>query len=129
MTLKKIAAGSLFAATVLLAGVASAQMEGVYVSDGDDACNVTISEINIDTPRFGDAFYRIQSRGVAACMWDGVGIATSTNLAGAYVSLPPTNNRVYITAKWLFGAASPQIEIEQRNANGEHILTRTYTRQ
>ena len=127
--LKKIAAGSLFAGALLLTQAASAQIEGVYVSDGDDACTLTITEIDIDAPRFGDAFYRLQSRGVAACMWDGTGISTSTNLAGAYVSLPPINNRVYITAKWLFGAASPQIEIEQRNAQGEHILTSTYTRQ
>jgi len=127
--LKKLTAGSLLAGALLVTQAASAQIEGVYISDGNDGCTVTITEIDIDAPRFGDAFYRLQSRGVAACMWDGTGISTSTNLAGAYVSLPPINNRVYITAKWLFGAASPQIEIEQRNAQGELILTTTYTRQ
>jgi len=129
MNFGKITSAGMIAATLAFSHMASAQIEGVYVSDGSDECRVTITEINIDPPRFGDAFYRIASRGVAACMWDGVGLATSTNLAGAYVSLPPINNRVYITAKWLFGAASPQIEIEQRNSDGEHILTRTYTRQ
>lgn len=129
MKFGKFAAAGTIAATLAFSHAASAQIEGVYVSDGSDECLVTITEINIDAPRFGDAFYRIESRGVAACMWDGVGLATSTNLVGGYVSLPPIHNRVYITAKWLFGAASPQIEIEQRNSDGEHILTRTYTRQ
>lgn len=117
--------------TSLLFGsqTALAQIEGVYKSDSGDDCIVTISEINIPAPKFGDAYYRIESRGVAACMWDGVGISISTNLTGGYVTLPPVHNRVSINAKWLFGPTSPKIEIEQRNAAGEHVLTGTFTRQ
>ncbi len=117
--------------TSLLLGsqTALAQIEGVYKSDSGDDCIVTISEINIPAPKFGDAYYRIESRGVAACMWDGVGISISTNVTGAYVTLPPVHNRVSINAKWLFGPTSPKIEIEQRNAAGEHVLTGTFTRQ
>jgi len=109
--------------------MALAQIEGVYISDSGDDCVLTISEINIPAPKFADAYYRIESRGVAACMWDGVGISISTNLAGAYVTLPPVHNRVNIHAKWLFGPTSPKIEMEQRNAAGEHLLTGTFTRQ
>lgn len=126
---------SILQKTLLVSGLlfgsqtALGQMEGVYTSDSDDGCIVTISEINIPAPKFGDAYYRIESRGIAACMWDGVGISISTNLAGAYVTLPPVHNRVNIHAKWLFGPTSPKIEIEQRNAAGEHLLTGTFTRQ
>ncbi|MEX0737847.1 MAG: hypothetical protein WD071_00740 [Pseudohongiella sp.] len=121
---------SLLVSSLLFAGqTALAQIEGVYKSDSDDGCMVTISEINIPAPKFGDAYYRIESRGVAACMWDGVGISISTNLAGAYITLPPVHNRVNIHARWLFGPTSPKVEIIQRNADGEHLLTGTFTRQ
>lgn len=108
---------------------ALAQMEGVYKSDGGDDCILTISEINIPVPKFGDGYYRIESRGVAACMWDGVGISISTKLTGGYVTLPPVHNRVSINVNWLFGPTSPKIEMVQRNAAGEHVLTGTFTRQ
>jgi hypothetical protein len=126
--LKKLG-GGLAVAALFYSGSVMAQMEGVYVSDAADGCTLTITEIDLDTPRFGDARFALSSRGVAACMWDGVGIASSTNLAGAYISLPPTHNRVFIYARWLFGLASPQIEITQRNAEGQVILQNTYTRQ
>lgn len=121
---------TLLAGGLLLGSQAAmAQIEGVYMSDSGDDCLVTITEINIPAPKFGDAYYRIESRGIAACMWDGVGISISTNLAGAYVTLPPVHNRVNIHAKWLFGPTSPKIEIVQRNADGEHLVTGTFTRQ
>lgn len=121
---------TLLAGGLLLSSQAAmAQIEGVYISDSGDDCLVTITEINIPAPKFGDAYYRIESRGIAACMWDGVGISISTNLAGAYVTLPPVHNRVNIHAKWLFGPTSPKVEIVQRNAEGEHLVTGTFTRQ
>lgn len=106
-----------------------AQIAGVYVSDGDDGCRLTITEMDEPAPQFGDMYFRLESRGVAACMWDGVGLSTSTNLAGAYVSLPPTNNRVFFTIRQLFGPMSPQIEVIQRNSEGAKILERTYSRE
>lgn len=121
--------GLLIAGLLLGSQSALAQMEGVYISDIGDNCTLTISQINIPDPQFGDAYYRIESRGVAACMWDGVGISQSTNLVGAYVTLPPVFNKVYITTKWMFGPTSPKIEMVQHNAQGEHLLTVTYTRQ
>ncbi|MDT8429396.1 MAG: hypothetical protein RQ757_11580 [Pseudomonadales bacterium] len=108
---------------------ALAQIEGVYHSDGGDDCTLTISAMDEPEAKFGDAFYRLESRGLAACMWDGAGLSSSTNLVGGYVSLPPVNNRVYFTIKWLFGPSSNSIEIEQRNPDGGLLLKSTYTRQ
>lgn len=130
MIRKSVIQKTLLVSSLLFGSQAAlAQIEGVYKSNNGDECIVTISEINIPAPKFGDAYYRIESRGVAACMWDGVGISISTNLAGAYVTLPPVHNRVNIHAKWLFGPTSPQVEIMQRNADGEHLITGTFTRQ
>jgi len=112
-----------------MAPVALAQIEGVYVSDAGDECTLTITEINIPEPQFGDGYYRVESRGKAACMWDGVGMGQSTNLVGGYVTLPPVFNRVYITAKWLFGPTSPKVEMVQTNEAGEVLMSSTYTRQ
>lgn len=117
------------AGVLFFAQGALAQVEGEYVSDGADACELEVTELELEEPRFGDAFYRFRSRGVAACMWDGIGIAASTTVSGAYVSLPPTDNRVYITMELLYGPRSPQIEIVQRNENGEEINRQVYTRQ
>lgn len=114
---------------LLLAQQGFAQIAGEYVSDGSDGCRLVITEVDTDEPRFGEAFYRLSSRGVAACMWDGIGISTSTNVAGAYVSLPPTNNRVFITVTQLYGPSSPQIRLVQQNESGEEIQSQTYTRQ
>lgn len=121
--------GLVVAGLLLISQAGLAQIEGVYKSDVGDNCTLTITQINIPNPQFGDAYYRIESRGVAACMWDGVGISHSTNLVGAYVTLPPVFNKVYITTRWMFGPTSPKIEMEQHNAKGEHLLTATYTRQ
>lgn len=120
--------GSLMAG-VLFAGQAMAQVDGVYKSDGGDDCTLTITPINIEPPQFGDGYFRMESRGKAACMWDGVGMSQSTNLVGSYITLPPVFNRVYLTVKWLFGPTSPKIEMIQRNEQGEVLLTATYTRQ
>ena len=115
---------------LLLAGQSAfAQIDGVYKSDQDDECVLTVSSINIPVPKFAEAYWRIESRGVAACMWDGVGISMSTNLAGSYITLPPVHNRVYFNVKWMFGPTSPKIEMVQRNEAGEQILAMTYTRQ
>jgi len=128
--MRNIAGKGLFVAGLLLASQAGfAQIEGVYNSDVGDNCTLTITQINIPDPQFGDAYYRIESRGIAACMWDGVGISQSTNLVGAYVTLPPVFNKVYITTRWMFGPTSPKIEMLQHNAQGELLLTATYTRQ
>lgn len=129
MKMKKPLTAMLSAGALLFAHAGLAQIDGQYVSDGEDQCQLEVIELDLEEPRFGDAFYRFRSRGVAACMWDGVGISTSTAVAGAYVSLPPTNNRVYITMELLFGPRSPTVELTQRNANGEVINTQTYTRQ
>jgi hypothetical protein len=131
----RISKQGLFKAGVLTAGLlamshsAMAQIEGVYHSDVGDDCVLTISEINIPAPKFGDGYYRVESRGKAACMWDGVGMGQSTNLVGGYVTLPPVFNRVYISAKWLFGPTSPKVEMIQTNEQGEVLLKGTYTRQ
>lgn len=126
---KFLITGSVLAGVMLTGQSAMAQIEGVYKSDAGDECTLTISQINIPEPQFGDAYYRLESRGVAACMWDGVGISQSTNMAGSYVTLPPVFNRVYLSVKQLFGPSSPKIEIVQRNEAGEHLITVTYTRQ
>jgi hypothetical protein len=126
---KCLAISSVAAAMVLAGQSALAQIEGEYKSDGGDDCALSITSINIPAPKFADAYYRIESRGVAACMWDGVGISNSTNLAGSYITLPPVHNRVYFSVKWLFGPTSPKIEMVQRNEAGEHVITATYTRQ
>tara|TARA_R110002072_G_scaffold4663_8_gene32626 strand:- start:1939 stop:2343 length:405 start_codon:yes stop_codon:yes gene_type:complete len=127
---QKLLRNGLVAAGLLLASqVSMAQIEGVYHSDAGDDCVLTISEINIAPPKFGDGYYRVESRGKAACMWDGVGMGQSTNLVGGYVTLPPVFNRVYISAKWLFGPTSPKIEMVQKNEAGEILLTATYSRQ
>lgn len=126
---KFLITGSVLAGVMLTGQSAMAQMEGVYKSDAGDGCTLTISQINIPEPQFGDAYFRLESRGVAACMWDGVGISQSTNMAGSYVTLPPVFNRVYLSVKQLFGPTSPKIEIVQRNEAGEHLITVTYTRQ
>jgi hypothetical protein len=126
---KFLITGSVLAGVMLTGQSAMAQIEGVYKSDAGDECTLTISQINIPEPQFGDAYYRLESRGVAACMWDGVGISQSTNMAGSYVTLPPVFNRVYLSVKQLFGPTSPKIEIVQRNEAGEHLITVTYTRQ
>lgn len=126
---KFLITGSVLASVMLTGQSAMAQIEGVYKSDAGDECTLTISQINIPEPQFGDAYYRLESRGVAACMWDGVGISQSTNMAGSYVTLPPVFNRVYLSVKQLFGPTSPKIEIVQRNEAGEHLITVTYTRQ
>ncbi|MBU2097825.1 MAG: hypothetical protein KKD00_03630 [Gammaproteobacteria bacterium] len=126
----KFLAISALAAGMLVAGQSAlAQVEGMYKSDGGDNCDLSITPINIPAPKFADAYFRIESRGVAACMWDGVGISHSTNLAGAYITLPPVHNRVYFYIKWMFGPSSPKIEMVQRNEAGEHVITQTYTRQ
>lgn len=118
------------AAGLLFAGQSAfAQIDGVYKSDQGDNCELTITAINIPTPKFAEAYWRIESRGVAACMWDGVGISMSTNLAGSYITLPPVHNRVYFNVKWMFGPSSPKIEMVQRNEAGEQIIAVTYTRQ
>lgn len=129
MTMRKLFSVLCSAGALLFAQQSLAQIEGTYVSDGEDGCNLEVTEVDVEEPRFGEAFYRFRSRGVAACMWDGIGISTSTTVAGAYVSLPPNDSRVFITMKLLYGPASPQIEIEQRNDDGTEILTQTYTRQ
>jgi len=126
---KFLITGGLMAGAMLTGQSALAQIEGVYKSDAGDDCLLTISQINIPEPQFGDAYYRIESRGVAACMWDGVGISQSTNMAGSYITLPPVFNRVYFSVKQLFGPTSPKIEVVQRNEAGEHLITVTYTRQ
>lgn len=126
---KVMITGSLLAGVMLTGQSAMAQIEGVYKSDGSDGCTLTITPINIPAPQFGDAYYRMESRGVAACMWDGVGISQSTNMAGSYITLPPVFNRVYLSVKQLFGPTSPKIEIVQRNEAGEHLITATYTRE
>ncbi len=126
---RRIASAAAAAALLAFSQHGIAQMEGVYVSQGTDECRLTITEMQDPSPQFGDRYFRLESRGVAACMWDGAGISTSTNLAGAYVSLPPTDNRVFFTLRWLFGPASPTIEMVQRNSDGEVILERTYARQ
>ncbi|MDO8909199.1 MAG: hypothetical protein Q7W55_11970 [Pseudohongiella sp.] len=126
---KCLAISSVAAAMVLAGQSALAQIEGEYKSDGGDDCALSITAINIPAPKFADAYYRIESRGVAACMWDGVGISHSTNLAGSYITLPPVHNRVYFSVKWLFGPTSPKIEMVQRNEAGEYVITATYTRQ
>jgi len=119
----------LSAATLLFVQAGLAQIAGEYVSDGADGCELEVTELDLEEPRFGDMFYRFRSRGVAACMWDGIGISSSNTVAGAYVSLPPTNNRVYITMNLLYGPRSPQIEIVQLNEHGEQINKQSYTRQ
>ncbi|MGM0633589.1 MAG: hypothetical protein ACQETO_10530 [Pseudomonadota bacterium] len=129
MKMKKPLTAMLSAGALLFAHAGLAQIQGEYVSDGEDECQLEVTELDLEEPRFGDAFYRFRSRGVAACMWDGIGISTSNSVAGAYVSLPPTNNRVYITMELLFGPSSPQVEITQRNGEGEVINTQSYTRQ
>ena len=126
---KYLAVSSFAAATALAGQSALAQIEGEYISDGGDDCALSITAINIPAPKFADAYFRIESRGVAACMWDGVGISHSTNLAGSYITLPPVHNRVYFYVKWMFGPSSPKIEMVQRNEAGEHVITQTYTRQ
>lgn len=128
--LRKFLALSTLTTGLLLAAQSSlAQVDGMYKSDGGDNCDLSITPINIPAPQFADAYFRIESRGVAACMWDGVGISHSTNLAGAYITLPPVHNRVYFYIKWLFGPSSPKIEVVQRNEAGELVITQTYTRQ
>lgn len=127
-TMKPLSA-MLSAGVLFFAQGALAQVQGEYVSEGADACELEVTALDLEEPRFGDAFYRFRSRGVAACMWDGIGIATSTTVAGAYVSLPPTNNRVYITMRLLYGPSSPQIEIVQVNGDGEEINRQVYDRQ
>ncbi|ALO45991.1 hypothetical protein [Pseudohongiella spirulinae] len=124
-----IKAGILTAGLMAFGQGALAQIDGVYHSDAGDECVLTISEINIPAPKFGDGYFRVESRGKAACMWDGVGMGQSTYLVGGYVTLPPVFNRVYISAKWLFGPTSPKIEMVQTNEQGEVLLTATYTRQ
>lgn len=126
---KQIGRFALAAALGGASSLAAAQIEGVYHSDIGDDCVLTITEINIPSPQFGDGYYRIESRGKAACMWDGAGMGVSTNLVGGYVTLPPVFNKVYISAKWLFGPTSPKVEMVQRNEAGELLLTGTYTRQ
>lgn len=126
---KSLSKACVAAALVVIPGISMAQIEGVYHSDGGDDCVLTISEINIPQPQFGDGYYRLESRGVAACMWDGVGLGQSTNLVGGYVTVAPVFNRVYITGKWLFGPSSPKLEIMQTNEDGEALVTSTYTRQ
>lgn len=128
--IRKFLTISSFATAMVFSGQAAlAQIEGEYKSDGGDNCDLSITSINIPAPKFGDAYFRIESRGVAACMWDGVGISHSTNLAGSYITLPPVHNRVYFYVKWMFGPTSPKIEMVQRNEAGEHVITQTYTRQ
>lgn len=126
---KFLITGSVLAGMMLTGQSALAQMEGVYKSDAGDDCTLTITQINIPEPQFGDAYYRLESRGVAACMWDGVGISQSTSMAASYITLPPVFNRAYLHVKQLFGPTSPKIEIVQRNEAGEHLITVTYTRQ
>lgn len=126
---KSLAMGSLAASMAFAGQSALAQIEGEYKSDGGDDCALSVTQINIPAPQFGDAYFRIESRGIAACMWDGVGISHSTNLAGSYITLPPVHNRIYFYVKWLFGPSSPKIEMVQRNEAGEHVITATYTRQ
>jgi hypothetical protein len=126
---KWIRNGILAAGLMAASQMSVAQIEGVYNSDAGDECVLTISEINIPSPQFGDAYYRVESRGRAACMWDGVGMGQSTNLVGGYVTLPPVFNRVYISAKWLFGPTSPKVEMVQTNEAGEVLMKATYTRQ
>jgi hypothetical protein len=116
---KWISSAIVAAGLITVSQLSLAQIEGVYNSDAGDECVLTISEINIPSPQFGDAYYRVESRGRAACMWDGVGMGQSTNLVGGYVTLPPVFNRVYISAKWLFGPTSPKVEMVQTNEAGE----------
>ncbi|MEX1198367.1 MAG: hypothetical protein WEB57_10975 [Pseudohongiellaceae bacterium] len=129
MKIIKPLSAMLGAGVLFFAQGALAQVEGEYVSDGADECELVVTQLDLEEPRFGDAFYRFRSRGVAACMWDGIGIATSTTVAGAYVSLPPTNNRVYITMRLLYGPNSPQVEVVQLNQEGEEINRQVYSRQ
>lgn len=126
---QSLAKACLAAALVVIPGVSMAQIEGVYHSDAGDDCIMTITEINIPAPKFGDGYYRVESRGKAACMWDGVGMGQSTHLVGGYVTLPPVFNRVYISANWMFGPTSPKVEMIQKNEAGEILLQATYTRQ
>lgn len=126
---KFLAISALTVSMLVISQSVLAQVDGVYKSDGGDNCDLMITPINIPAPQFADAYFRIESRGVAACMWDGVGISHSTNLAGSYITLPPVHNRVYFYIKWMFGPSSPKIEMVQRNEAGELVITQTYTRQ
>ena len=126
---KLLGIGGLATGLLMAGQPALAQIDGVYKSDQGDECLLTVTPINIPAPKFAEAYWRMESRGVAACMWDGVGISMSTNLAGSYITLPPVHNRVYFNVKCMFGPSSPKIEMVQRNEAGEQILAMTYTRQ
>lgn len=124
-------AGSLLVGLMAM-GVAQAsmaQIDGVYKSDGTDGCTITITKIDMPSPQFGDAYWRIESRGLSSCMWDSVGISHSTDVVGGTISLPPISPRGLLHMKWSFGPASKQVELKQLGVDGVMLAEQTYTRQ
>ncbi|MDX1490525.1 MAG: hypothetical protein R3332_04525 [Pseudohongiellaceae bacterium] len=111
------------------AQLSMAEIAGKYMSEGEDACTITITPLDVPTPQFGDAFWRVESRGPASCMWDAAGNSHSTELVAGSISLPPLSPRGLVHLKWVFGPGSNQVDVKFINADGNVLATQKYMRQ
>lgn len=116
-------------ALMAAAQLSMAQIPGTYTNDAKDACTLTITPVEAATPQFGDGFWLIQSRGLASCMWDSVGISHSTELVGGTISLPPLSPRGLVHLKWVFGPGSNQVDMQQIGVDGKLLPVISYMRQ
>ncbi|WP_282610844.1 hypothetical protein [Pelagibius sp. Alg239-R121] len=105
------------AATMSTITPLSAEMGGKYVSTANPQCQINVTKLkSLRNLRFTDGPYAIQSRGVAGCTWDALGLAKGKRIAGGFTN--QSGDIAYITLNWPSGIDGNKVDMASFDTNG-----------
>ena len=110
--------------------IAETVIDGAWISSGDSSgnakCTLNITSLS-DHPKYGDDIFQLESSGVGACTWSGIGLSKSYAITAGIVTSGGAGAFVRIT--FPFGPAGNQLNIVSYNLDGTSRNNESFTRQ